>query len=59
LIFSESTCSGVSKISNLFLCTHFWVNKYLSMMALFTIYSLNWGAISKQRLLKYVSGRFV
>jgi hypothetical protein len=32
LIFSESTCSGVSKISNFFLCEHFWVNKSLSMM---------------------------
>jgi hypothetical protein len=31
-MFSESTCSGVSKISNLFLCEHFWVNKSLSMM---------------------------
>jgi hypothetical protein len=26
-MISESTCSGVSKISNFFLCEHFWVNK--------------------------------
>jgi hypothetical protein len=31
LMFYDSTCSGVSKISNLF-CAHFWVNKSLSMM---------------------------
>jgi hypothetical protein len=30
LMFSESTCSGVSKIRNQ--KTHFWVNKSLSMM---------------------------
>jgi hypothetical protein len=30
--FSESTCSGVSKISYGFLYSHSWVNKSLSMM---------------------------
>jgi hypothetical protein len=36
-MFSESTCSGVTKMSNLFLCEHFWVNKSLSMMCLVKI----------------------
>jgi hypothetical protein len=34
LMFSDSTCSGVSKISNRFLCAHFWVNNLLSMMCI-------------------------
>jgi hypothetical protein len=32
LMFSESKCSGVSKISNHFLFQAIWVNKSLSMM---------------------------
>jgi hypothetical protein len=31
-MFSESTCSGVSKISHGFFVHAFWVNKSLSMM---------------------------
>jgi hypothetical protein len=43
-MFSESTCSGVSKISNLFLCKPFWVNKSLSMMCTHDKISQNYGA---------------
>jgi hypothetical protein len=32
LKFSDSTCSGASKISNFFSCAHFWVNKSLRRM---------------------------
>jgi hypothetical protein len=31
-MFSESTCSGVPKSITKIFCTHFWVNKSLSMM---------------------------
>jgi hypothetical protein len=35
-VFSDSTCSGVSKISYGVFCEHFWVNKSLSMMWLYS-----------------------